>query len=107
MRAESEKNSLKEKINDLNSKVGELNNNLRDKERTIQDLNKKLVSFLSKQFLISFYILFLSDFQLFLFIRLLYSGRERLLVVQNNLPKISFSLSLSLHSIIFCKLIST
>lgn len=45
MRAEAEKNNLKEKINDLNSRLSELNNSLRDKERTIQDLNKKLVSF--------------------------------------------------------------
>ncbi|XP_063597935.1 rootletin-like [Penaeus indicus] len=42
MRAEAEKNNLKEKINDLNSRLSELNNSLRDKERTIQDLNKKL-----------------------------------------------------------------
>ena len=44
MRTESEKSSLKEKINDLNSRISELNNSLRNKDRTIQDLNKKLVS---------------------------------------------------------------
>ncbi|XP_071552290.1 LOW QUALITY PROTEIN: uncharacterized protein [Panulirus ornatus] len=42
LRAETEKNSLKEKISELNSRISELNNSLRDKERTIQDLNKKL-----------------------------------------------------------------
>ncbi|XP_069959044.1 rootletin isoform X2 [Cherax quadricarinatus] len=42
MRAEAEKNSLKEKISELNSRISELNTNLRSKERTIQDLNRKL-----------------------------------------------------------------
>ena len=43
LRAESEKASLKDKINDLTSRISELNNSLRDRERCIQDLNRKLV----------------------------------------------------------------
>lgn len=55
MRAEAEKNNLKEKINDLNSRLSELNNSLRDKERTIQDLNKKLVSVLASSLHIMYF----------------------------------------------------
>lgn len=55
MRAEAEKNNLKEKINDLNSRLSELNNSLRDKERTIQDLNKKLVSVLASSLHIKYF----------------------------------------------------